>query len=109
MEEKTLISTIDTSRIKNITLKFPELMSSDAEELIKKEYLEMQSIKSSLHDYRDKVRELEKLLNEKEEIFSKKKDLFNIEFETVTKEYVTRKSDMVFNGDLVYDYSKRYN
>jgi hypothetical protein len=55
------------------------------------------------------VRELEKLLNEKEEIFSRKKDLFDIEFETVTKEYITRKSDMVFNGDLVYDYSKRYN
>jgi ribosome recycling factor len=109
MEEKTLISTIDTSRIKNITLKFPELMSSNAEELIKKEYLEIQSIKSSLHDHRDKVRELEKLLNEKEEIFSRKKDLFDIEFETVTKEYITRKSDMVFNGDLVYDYSKRYN
>ena len=97
----------DKARIKNIKFKFPELMDTDALNLIKDEYYTLQETESELHSARETVRSLEKKLAEMEKKWDAKKDLFEIEFESHEKEVKTTKSYMTINGAVVYDCNKR--
>lgn len=105
MEKKQTITSINDKVISKITFKYPELMAPNAEKLIRKEYKELIELKEKLSSARDKVRVLEKELKEKEDIFRSKQEWFTLEFETKTKEYITRECGIVHNGDLVYQYS----
>lgn len=105
MEKKQTITSINDKVISKITFKYPELMTPNAEKLIRKEYKELIELKEKLNSTRDKVRVLEKELKEKEDMFRSKQEWFTLEYETKTKEYITRESGIVHNGDLVYNYS----
>ena len=104
MEKKEIIVTSDYKKIKSIKFKYPNLMASNAEDLVRKEYNEILELKNELSNARDKVRLLENSLKEKEKEFLNKQEWFSIEFETKTKEYITKESGLVHNGDLVYHY-----
>ena len=97
----------DKTRIKDIKLKFPELMGEDSLDKIKEEYYSLLEAKGELQEARKVVRELEKKLLKKEREWNKKKDLFEIEFESTEKEVKTTKSYMVINGATVYDCNGR--
>lgn len=105
MEKRQIITSINDKVINKVTFKYPELINSNAEELIRKEYNDILALKEELLNTRDKVRALEKELEEKEEVFRNKQEWFVLEFGTKTKEYITRESGIVHNGDLVYHYS----
>lgn len=105
MEKKQIIVSADYKRIKNIKFKFPELMCSDAEQLIRDEYNNILEIKDKLYTARESVRTLEKELEKKELEFRNKQEWFDLEFETKSKEYTTRQSGLVHNGALVYQYN----
>lgn len=105
MEKKQIITSINDKIIEKVIFKYPELMTSNAEELIRKEYSNILALKEELLNTRDKVRALEKELKEKEEVFRNKQEWFTLEYETKTKEYITRECGIVHNGDLVYHYS----
>ena len=105
MEKKQIITSINDKIIEKVIFKYPELMTSNAEELIRKEYNNILALKEELLNTRDKVRALEKELKEKEEVFRNKQEWFTLEYGTKTKEYITRESGLVHNGDLVYHYS----
>lgn len=105
MEKKQIITSINDKVIKKVTFKYPELIASNAEELIRREYSDILDLKEELAITRDKVRTLEKELKAKEEEFRNKQEWFTLEFETKTKEYITRECGIVHNGDLVYHYS----
>lgn len=105
MEKRQIITSINDKVINKVTFKYPELINSNAEELIRKEYNDILALKEELLNTRDRVRALEKELEEKEEVFRNKQEWFVLEFGTKTKEYITRESGIVHNGDLVYHYS----
>lgn len=105
MENKQIIVSTDYKKIKNIKFKYPKLMCSNAEQLIREEYNDILYTKEKLLMARELVRNLEKELNSKETEFRNKQEWLNIEFETKTKEYTTRSCNIVHNGDLVYHYN----
>ena len=97
------VKVVDRKVIKNISFKFPELMSDNSEELVKAEYNDLVTTQDALYQARDEVRRLEKELDSKMKAWDAKKDFFEVEFECSEKEVVTHKSYMVINGDTVYD------
>lgn len=97
----------DKKKIKDITFKFPELMGEDARKLILGEYEALVNLQDRLYLARDEVRYLEKELENKMKEWDGKTDLFDIEFESTEKEVETSISNMVINGDTVYDCNKR--
>lgn len=105
MEKKQIIVSTDFKNIKNIKFKYPDLMCSNAEQLIRDEYNDILDTKEKLYTARELVRTLEKELEKKEIEFRNKQEWFDIDFETKTKEYITRQSGLVHNGALVYQYN----
>lgn len=97
----------DKKKIKDIIFKFPELMGEDARKLIIGEYDALVNLQDRLYLARDEVRYLEKELENKMKEWNGKTDLFDIEFESTEKEVETCISNMVINGDTVYDCNKR--
>lgn len=94
---QTLVIT-DTRKIKKVHFKFPDIMSSDAEEVIKKDYQNLIELKDKLQEYRTKVIETEKKVAEAEKAFREKSHGCTIEFETSEKEYVSRQSSILIKG-----------
>ena len=82
-------------------------MGEDARKLIIGEYEALVNLQDRLYLARDEVRYLEKELDNKMKEWNGKKDLFDIEFESTEKEVETCISNMVINGDTVYDCNKR--
>lgn len=107
METIHTVHVEDKTRIKSIEFKFPELVSKDAEQLIKKEYYELIATRNELQHAREEVRRLEKLYNTLFQEWEAKRDLFDIEFESTEKEVKTTKSYMTINGKTVYDCNSR--
>lgn len=97
------VKVVDRKVIKNVSFKFPELMSKQSEELIRNEYDDLIATQDALYQARDEVRRLEKELESKVKAWDAKKDFFEIKFESSEKDVVTHKSYMVINGDTVYD------
>ena len=75
--------------------------------LLEKEYEALVNLQDRLYLARDEVRYLEKELDNKLKAWNGKTDLFDIEFESTEKEVETCISNMVINGDTVYDCNKR--
>lgn len=85
-------------RIKNIILKFPELMESNAKEVIEKEYYTILSKEDALHALRRQVWDLEEEIKALRDEFNVKSNLFDIEFESDTKEVETSKCSVMVEG-----------
>jgi phosphomevalonate kinase len=99
MEEvKHIITVTDNRKIKNIVFKYPDLLASNAEEIIKNEYLSLLELKDRLRDTRSLVLELEKEVAEKEKKFRDITHNCTIEFETSQKECVTKKTSILIKG-----------
>ena len=107
METVHIVKVEDKTSIKSIKFRFPELMDTDALNLIKEEYYILKETENELHSARETVRLLEKKLSEMKEKWDAKKDLFEIEFESHEKEVKTSKSYMTINGDTVYNCNTR--
>lgn len=95
---KEIIEITDKSKIKKITFKYPEIMASNAEEEIKKEYYNILALRQSLQEERIKVRELEESLKEREKSFKDKSTLLDIEFETSDKSVTLHKCNIGIRG-----------
>lgn len=94
---QTLVIT-DTRKIKSIKFKFPDLVSKDAEEIIKTDYQNLLELKDKLQEYRMKVLETEKLVKEASETFNEKIKGCTIEFETYEKQYTSNKASIFIKG-----------
>ena len=98
MEKVTVLKTTNKNKVERVVFKFPELMNSDAEEDIKKEYYELLESERKLQDAREEVRRAENEYNARKERFRAKEPFFTLEFETITKEYITRNSGITIKG-----------
>lgn len=85
-------------KIKDIILKFPELMESNAKEIIEKEYYTILSKEDELHALRHKAWILEEEIKSLRDEFNLKSNLFSIEFESDTKEVETSKCSVMVEG-----------
>lgn len=85
-------------KIKNIIIKFPELMESSAKDKIAEEYYNILSKEDELHEIRHKVWLLEDEVKKLKEDFNLKSNLFDIEFETDKKEVETSKCQVMVEG-----------
>lgn len=91
----------DRRKIKDIILKFPELMEKNAKEQIANEYYNLLSKEDELHETRDKVRKLENEIDKLRQEFNLKSNLFDIEFETRGVEVVKGHCTTIISGDSV--------
>ena len=104
MDKQIKVSITDRNKIKSVTCKHPGIVNEDACDKVKAAYYELVRIQNELYDYRDIVRSLEKRLDNAKKEFESMSQIFNIEFETNEKLVTTHKSNLVLNGDLVYQY-----
>ena len=85
-------------KIKDIIIKFPELMEPNAKEKIAEEYYNILSKEDELYETRRKVWQLENEIKELKDEFNVKSNLFQIEFETDEKEIETSKCQVMVEG-----------
>lgn len=85
-------------KIKDIIIKFPELMESNAKDRIAEEYYNILSKEDELHETRQKVWQLEEEIKRLRNDFNLKSNLFEIEFETNEKEVETSKCQVMIEG-----------
>ena len=88
----------DKNKISKITFKFPNLMSSDSEESIKRMYQDILETKNLLHEARHAVRCFEEDLKIKESKFSELLNIVDIEFESKEIEGSTNKSNIMIKN-----------
>lgn len=88
----------DSSKIKKVHFKYPDLLNEDAEIIIKNDYANLMSLKDKLHEYRTRVIELEKAVTNAEKAFREKTHSCTLEFETYEKEYKTTVSNLFIGG-----------
>ena len=70
----------DSTIIESAIPKYPELMSTDAEDKLKKAFYNLKESKSKLSKLRMKVIELEAKVKEEEDLYRNISDLFEITF-----------------------------
>lgn len=97
-ERKEIIKIHDKKVIKSIIFKYPELMKDNSEELIRKEYSDIIALEEELFKQREKVRELETLLDNKKTEFNTKSILFDLEFDSSEKEITLYKANVMIQG-----------
>jgi hypothetical protein len=96
--EKVQKLIVTTKEIKSISFKFPDIVSPDAEEIIREDYRSLTKLQDQLQEYRTKVIEMEKAVASAEKAFKEKTHGCTIEFETIEKEYVSRQSSIFIKG-----------
>ena len=96
--EKEIIIVEDKSRIERVIFKHPELISSNAESLIKEKYNRLLSIRNSLSDARLNVRIYEEELKEAEKEWDNIKDMFTLIHPSRQKEYYKEKCSFGIRG-----------
>ena len=85
-------------KIKDIIIKFPELMESNAKDKIAEEYYNILSKEEELHTLRRKVWDLEEEIRLLRADFNLKSSLFEIEFDTEEKEVENSKCNVMVEG-----------
>ena len=98
MNKVETIYTENRNKIKNITIKFPELVEKNASKLIEEEYYTILSKENKLRSLREEVRNLEEEVKHLKQEFSIKLNLFEIEFETESKEVTKSKCGVMVEG-----------
>ena len=96
--EKELLIVEDKSRIEKVTFKHPELMSSNAESIIREKYNRLLNIKASLSDARLNVRIYEEELKEAEEEWNSISSMVTLTHPSRQKEYHTEKCSFGIRG-----------
>ena len=89
---------LDSTRIKSIKFFFPDLMSSDAEDIIRTAYKVLLEKERDLSDYRAKVRELEEEVKERRENWNKLQEVIEVTFEERVSEYKENKAGVAILG-----------
>lgn len=85
-------------KIKNIIIKFPELVEPNAKEKIAEEYYNILSKEEELHTLRNKVWNLEEEIKILRAEFNLKSSLFEIEFDKEEKTVETSKCQVMVEG-----------
>lgn len=98
MDRVEIVEVQNREKIKDVVLKYPEIMHPDAKRLISEEYYNLINLKNELNKTREKVWELERLYKEKEEEFNSKSLLFELEFETETTNVTIHESAVMLKG-----------
>lgn len=93
-----VIKVEDKTRIDKVTFNNPELMSDNAEDLIKKKYTRLVGIEESLQRARQEVRSLEEKYDKAKEEWNRLKTCFTYTHPTRDKEVLKNHCDMVIKG-----------
>lgn len=89
--EKEIIIVEDKDKIEKVIFNHPELMSDNAESIIREKYNRILNIKASLSDARVNIRNLEEELKEAEKEWDNIKDMFTLIHPSRQKEYYKEK------------------
>lgn len=89
---------LDSTRIKSIKFFFPDLMNSNAEDIIRMSYKVLLEKERALSDYRAKVRELEEEVKERRENWNKLQEVIEVTFEERVSEYKENKAGVAILG-----------
>ena len=98
MEKEEILKVEDRSKIDKVIFNYPELMSSDAEDTIKKMYMEMTSLDDELQQARDRVRDLENAVKEAKEKWHSIQNLFTYTHPINEKVYVIESCAFAIQG-----------
>ena len=82
------------SKIKEVKVLHPEFVASNFSQLVKKEYKDIQDLKSKLAKLRMEANELEEKIKTKENTFRDLSHLFTLEFETKDIKYSTNECSL---------------
>lgn len=85
-------------KIKDIIIKFPELMEANAKDKIAEEYYNILSKEEELHTLRHKVWNLEEEIKKLKNAFNLKSNLFEIEFDKDERTVETSKCNVMVEG-----------
>lgn len=96
--EKEILIVEDKSRIERVIFKHPELMSSNAESLIREKYNRLLGIRNSLSDARLNVRIYEEELKEAEKEWDSISKMVTLTHPSRQKEYHTEKCSFGIRG-----------
>ncbi len=99
---QNIITITNRDIIEKVIFKFPELVTSNAEDLIKKEYYTLRHTEEKLQEARALVRSLEGELNTLRKTFEGKSQLFDLVFNTTSKEVQSHKCNVSIKGDSVH-------
>lgn len=94
---KTIIIS-DKNIIKSIKFKYPSLMNSNSEDLVKELYNDILKTRSELNTARETVRELESKLEISQKAFNDLENILDIEFETKEIKDNTTKSNIMIKN-----------
>ena len=98
MSRVEIIHIENRRKIKDIIIKFPELVEPNAKDKIAEEYYNILSKEDELHETRHKVWQLEEEIKRLRDEFNVKSNLFEIEFETDNKEIETSECQVIVEG-----------
>ena len=88
------------SKIKEVIVLHPEYVASNFSQLVKKEYEDIQDLKSQLSELRMKANELESEIKIRENKFRDLSKLFTLKFETKDIKYSTNECSLaIINRD----------
>ena len=96
--EKEILIVEDKSRIERVIFKHPELMSSNAESLIREKYNRLLGIKASLNESRINIRNLEEELKEAEKEWDSISKMVTLTHPSRPKEYHKEKCSFGIRG-----------
>lgn len=90
--------------IKSVKFKYPSLMNSNSEELVKELYNDILKTRAELNTARETVRELESKLEINQKAFNDLDNILDIEFETKEIKDSTTKSNIMiknYGNDII--------
>ena len=94
---KTIIIS-DKNIIKSVKFKYPSLMNSNSEDLVKELYNDILKTRAELNTARETVRELESKLETRQKTFNDLENILDIEFETKEIKDNTTKSNIMIKN-----------
>lgn len=95
---KTKINITDTTRIKSVKPKYPDITSENADAQLKYYHEIMVNAKEALQKAREHIKICESNYDTAKNKFNKMADLFDIEYETITKEHITHTNSFSIQG-----------
>ena len=98
MKKEEILKVEDRSKIDKVIFNYPELMSLDAEDTIKKMYMEMTSLDAELQQARVKVRDLENAVKEAKERWHNIQNFFTYTHPTYEKKYIIESCALTIQG-----------
>lgn len=98
MKKEEILKVEDRSKIDKVIFNYPELMSSDAEDIVKKMYVEIISLDTKLQQARAEVRDLENAVKEAKEKWNSMQNLFTYTHPINEKVYVTESCAFAIQG-----------